>query len=55
LKTFESEHVAVADVWSVSEHILKTKRYCDISGNHINHPNDFMVRVYAQVAGALLK
>ncbi|MDA1041366.1 MAG: sulfatase-like hydrolase/transferase [Planctomycetota bacterium] len=54
LKTFESEHVAVADVWSVSEHILKTKRYCDISGNHINHPNDFMVRVYAQVVSALL-
>ena len=46
LKTFESEHVAVADVWSVSEHILKTKRYCDISGNHINHPNDFMVREF---------
>ncbi len=55
LKNLESEHVAVADVWSVSEHILKTKRYCDISGNHINHPNDFMVRVYAQVTGALLK
>ena len=54
LKTFESEHVAVADVWSVSEYILKTKRYCDISGNHINHPNDFLVRVYAQVAMALL-
>lgn len=54
LKTFESEHVAVADVWSVSEHILKTKRYCDISGNHVNHPNDFLVRVYAQVVTALL-
>ncbi len=55
LKTLESEHVAVADVWSVSEYILKTKGFGDVSGNHINHPNDFMVRVYAQVAGALLK
>ncbi len=54
LKTLESEHVAVADVWSVSETILKTKRFGDISGNHINHPNDFMVRIYAQVTGALL-
>ena len=54
LKTLETEQVAIADVWSVSEHILKTKRYCDISGNHVNHPNDFMVRVYAQVVGALL-
>ena len=54
LKTLETEHVAVADVWSASEYILKTKRFGDISGNHINHPNDFMVRVYAQVTGALL-
>ncbi len=56
LKTLETEHVAVADVWSVSEKILKRKRYCDISGpGFANHPNDFMVRVYAQVAGALLQ
>ena len=49
LKTLESETVAVSDVWSVSEYILKTKQYWDISGNMVNHPNDFMVRVYAQV------
>lgn len=55
LKELESEHVAVADVWSISEYILKTKRYCDITGNHVNHPNDFMVRVYAQVTEALLR
>jgi hypothetical protein len=54
LKSLESEQVAVADVWSMSEYILQTKRYSDISGNHINHPNDFMVRIYAQVTGALL-
>lgn len=55
LKNLESEHVVVADVWSVSERILKTKRFCDISGiGFANHPNDFMVRVYAQVVMALL-
>ena len=54
LKTLESEQIAVADVWSMSEFILKTKRYCDVSGNHVNHPNDFMVRVYAQTVSALL-
>jgi lysophospholipase L1-like esterase len=54
LKELESEQVAVADVWSIGEYILKAKRYCDVSGNHVNHPNDFMVRVYAQVTGALL-
>jgi len=54
LKTLESKSIAVADVWSVAAHILKTKRYCDITGNHVNHPNDFMVRIYAQVTDALL-
>jgi lysophospholipase L1-like esterase len=54
LKTLESKQIAVADVWSVASHLLQTKRYCDITGNHVNHPNDFMVRVYAQVADALL-
>jgi hypothetical protein len=54
LKSLESEKIAVADVWSMHAHILNTKRYCDISGNHVNHPNDFMVRVYAQVVDALL-
>jgi lysophospholipase L1-like esterase len=54
LKELETETVAVADVWSVSEHLLKTKRYCDLSSNHVNHPSDFMVRLYAQIALALL-
>jgi len=54
LKELETESVAVADIWSVSGHLLKTKRYCDISSNHVNHPSDFMVRIYAQVAMALL-
>lgn len=54
LKTLESKHIAVSDVWSVASYILKTKRYCDVTGNHVNHPNDFMVRVYAQVTDALL-
>jgi len=53
LTALESESVAVADVWSVSGHVLKTKRYCDISANHVNHPSDFMVRIYAQVVLAL--
>lgn len=52
LKTLESDRIAVADVWSMSEHLLKTKRYCDIGS--LNHPNDFMVRVYAQTVAALL-
>ena len=33
---------------SVSQAILKHKDFHDYSGNNINHPNDYFVRVYAQ-------
>jgi hypothetical protein len=41
--------VAVADVTSVWGELMKTKRFSDVSGNNVNHPNDFGHRVYAQV------
>jgi acyl-CoA thioesterase-1 len=41
--------VALADVTSVWEDMLKTKKFLDITGNGLNHPNDFGHRVYAQV------
>lgn len=41
--------VAAAPVYSTFEEILnRGKSYYEISGNCINHPNDFSVRVYAQ-------
>ena len=39
---------AVAPMTSMSIYINSTKRYRDSTGNHLNHPNDFLVRVYAQ-------
>jgi len=50
----EGPGIAVADVWSIHEYLLTKKTYWDISGNHINHPNDFMARVYAQTILARL-
>ena len=41
--------VSVADMTSMHLDILEKKRFRDITGNNINHPNDFLVRVYAQV------
>jgi len=41
--------VAVADVTSVHEELLKRKAFRDMSANNINHPNDYVHRVYAQV------
>jgi len=36
-------------VTSMSRRLLETKRFRDYTGNNVNHPNDFMARVYAQV------
>jgi hypothetical protein len=54
LKGLEGPGVAVADVWSVHGYLLAHKTYWDMTGNHVNHPNDFLVRVYAQTLLALL-
>jgi lysophospholipase L1-like esterase len=43
------EKVAVAPVNAVFEEILRQgKQYFDITGNGVNHPNDYSVRIYAQ-------
>ena len=46
--------VALADMTSVWADMLKHKRDWDITGNGVNHPNDFGHRLYAQVLSALL-
>ena len=46
--------VAVADVSGVWAELLTRKRHLDLSGNGVNHPNDFAHRIYAQVVSALL-
>lgn len=48
------EHVILADLTAVYAEILKHKRYIDMTGNGVNHPNDFGHRLYAQVLAALL-
>ena len=47
---FRKEGVAcaVANMTSVSKAVLEHKEFHDYSGNNINHPNDYFVRVYAQ-------
>ena len=49
LLSLETTGVAVADVTTFHENLLQVKRYCDISGNNVNHPNDFLARAYAQI------
>ncbi len=41
--------VVVAEITDLHTHVLKRKAYRDMTGNNINHPNDFLARLYAQV------
>ena len=54
LKTLEAPGVAVADMTSMHKALLMHKKYLDMTGNNLNHPNDFLVRVYEQVIATLL-
>ena len=43
----EIEGVYTIDLYTPSLKFLETKKYLDVTGNGINHPNDFTVRFYA--------
>ncbi|MCW8131306.1 MAG: SGNH/GDSL hydrolase family protein [Planctomycetota bacterium] len=49
LEGLRGKGVAYADVTAVWTEMLKRKRFHDLTGNGVNHPNDFGHRVYAQV------
>mgnify|MGYP000062533321 FL=1 len=51
----EEEGTAVADVQNVQRALMKRKRYFDITGNMLNHPNDYLARIQGQVLDTLLK
>lgn len=46
----EKAHVELIPVTSVHRVLLERKRYYDMTGNNVNHPNDFLARIYAQTA-----
>ena len=44
------DYVGVANMTEMHQALFNAgKRYRDVTGNNINHPNDFVVRLYAQV------
>jgi acetyl esterase/lipase/lysophospholipase L1-like esterase len=48
--------VVVADITGVHLELLKFKNYQDMTGNNVNHPNDYLARWYAQfISGLLIK
>ncbi len=54
LLSLEKKGVAVADMTSLHAYMLERKRFRDMSGNNINHPNDFFARIHAQLMIATL-
>lgn len=46
--------IAIADMTSVWQEFLARKKDHDLTGNGVNHPNDFGHRVYAQILSLLL-
>lgn len=46
--------IAIAPMTEIHQHLLSRKRDADMSANGINHPNDFLSRVYAQTLSAML-
>ncbi len=56
LKKLAGPGVALADVTAVWEVMLKNKHDLDLTGNGLNHPNDFGHRLYAQaILSALIE
>jgi len=48
--------IVVADMTGVHAELLKHKIYQDMTGNNVNHPNDYLARWYAQIIlGFLIK
>lgn len=50
----ENEGTAAADMTRVHAELLTHKAFRDMTGNNVNHPNDFLVRWYAQFLAGML-
>ena len=46
LRTLEGNGIAVLDMTKIFAFLASKKAYCEISGNNLNHPNDFGYRFY---------
>ena len=54
LRSVEGTGIAVVDFGAMQAEILKTKRFIDLTGNNVNHSNDFMARCHAQLLAGML-
>jgi len=54
LDKLKRKGVVVADITGAHIELLKHKSYQDMTGNNINHPNDYLARWYAHVISGIL-
>lgn len=47
--------IATANMTEVHRKLLERKSFADMTGNNVNHPNDFLARWYAQYIVGMLK
>ena len=48
LDELTTDGIVVANIRDMQKELMERKRYIDITGNNINHPNDFFIRCHAQ-------
>ena len=53
LMALQETGTAVADFYSMQKYLLDRKRFVDLTGNNVNHPNDFTIRCHAQLLSGL--
>ena len=49
------KEVAFTDIMALHKHLLTLKKYADMTGNNINHINDFTARLYSQALFATIQ
>lgn len=54
LKRMQKQGVAIADFGRMHQCMLEKKRFIDLTGNNVNHPNDFLIRCHAQLLATML-
>ena len=54
LKPMECTGTAIASFYHMQKALLEKKRFIDMTGNNVNHPNDFMIRCHAALLSSML-
>ncbi|MEF2247094.1 hypothetical protein [Paenibacillus sp. IITD108] len=49
----EKQGCVIVNMTRLHTQLLERKKYSDLTGNHINHPNDFLSRLYALAIAAV--